>query len=39
LSPFCRQVCWAHLKRDFQKLVDRGSVSAPVGCALQPVAE
>ena len=24
LSPFCRQVCWAHLKRDFQKLVDRG---------------
>src|SRR5438270_510552 len=24
LSPYCRQVCWAHLKRDFQKLVDRG---------------
>jgi len=26
-----RQVCWAHLKRDFQKLVDRGGVSAPFG--------
>jgi transposase len=31
LSPFCRQVCWAHLKRDFQKLVDRGGAAAPLG--------
>src|SRR5262249_48613379 len=23
LSPFCRQLCWAHLRRDFQKLIDR----------------
>jgi transposase len=38
LSPFCRQVCWAHLKRDFQKVVDRGGSSAPVGRALQQVA-
>ena len=39
LSPFCRQVCWAHLKRDFQKLVDRGGAAAPLGRRLQRVAE
>jgi Transposase IS66 family. len=26
-----RQVCWAHLKRDFQKIIDRGGPSAFVG--------
>jgi transposase len=26
-----RQVCWAHLKRDFRKCVDRGGVAAQVG--------
>lgn len=26
-----RQVCWAHLKRDFQKIVDRGGPSVVVG--------
>lgn len=26
-----RQVCWAHLKRDFQKIVDRGGPSVSVG--------
>jgi transposase len=26
-----RQICWAHLKRDFQKLVDRGGPAAEVG--------
>jgi transposase len=26
-----RQLCWAHLKRDFQKLVDRGSDAADIG--------
>lgn len=26
-----RQVCWAHLKRDFQKLVDWGPASRPIG--------
>src|SRR5207245_2329974 len=26
-----RQVCWAHLKRDFQKCVDRGDPAAAVG--------
>ena len=39
LSPYCRQVCWAHLKRDFQKLVDRGGPSAPLGQALLQVTE
>jgi transposase len=28
-----RQVCWAHLKRDFQALVDRGGAAASVGTA------
>lgn len=27
----CRQLCWAHLKRDFQKIVDGGGPSAFVG--------
>jgi transposase len=27
-----RAICWAHLKRDFQGLVDRGGGAAPVGC-------
>jgi transposase len=39
LSVFCRQVCWAHLKRDFQKLVDRGGSAARLGRKLQRVAE
>jgi transposase len=38
LSPFCRQVCWAHLRRDFQKLVDRGGPAARLGGKLQRVA-
>lgn len=29
-----RQLCWAHLKRDFQKLVERGGESQPIGVAL-----
>jgi transposase len=29
-----RQICWAHLKRDFQALVDRGGESAKTGQAL-----
>ena len=29
-----RQLCWAHLKQDFQKLVDRGGESAEIGQAL-----
>jgi transposase len=26
-----RQICWAHLKRDFQKLVDRGGKGSDIG--------
>jgi transposase len=26
-----RQICWAHLKRDFQKIVDRGGPNVSVG--------
>jgi transposase len=26
-----RQLCWAHLKRDFQKLVDRGGAAKDIG--------
>jgi transposase len=29
-----RQVCWAHLKRDFQAMVDRGGRGAAVGARL-----
>jgi transposase len=39
LSPFCRQVCWAHLRRDFQRLVDRGGPAARLGKQLQRVGE
>ncbi|MFO0968510.1 MAG: IS66 family transposase [Gemmataceae bacterium] len=31
LSALCRQVCWAHLKRDFQKCVDRGGPAKTIG--------
>ena len=28
-----RQICWAHLKRDFQKCVDRGGPAVVIGQA------
>ena len=31
LDPTQRQVCWAHLKRDFQKLVDYGGPGRAIG--------
>jgi len=34
LEPSRRQLCWAHLARDFQALVERGGESAPIGSAL-----
>ncbi|MCA1600491.1 MAG: IS66 family transposase, partial [Acidobacteria bacterium] len=34
LAPTRRQVCWAHLKRDFQAITERGGESAEVGAAL-----
>jgi transposase len=32
-----RQLCWAHLKRDFQKIVDRGGDGAGIGKAGQRI--
>jgi len=34
LDPQQRQLCWAHLKRDFQALVERGGASEWIGRAL-----
>jgi len=31
IPPQRRQLCWAHLKRDFQKIIDRGGPSVSVG--------
>jgi transposase len=31
LQTHLRQICWAHLKRDFQKLVDRGPPAKEIG--------
>lgn len=39
LAPRRRQVCWAHLRRDFQAMVDRGGESAATGEALLKQAE
>lgn len=33
ISLSCRQICWAHLKRDFQKLVDLGGAAKKYGHA------
>lgn len=33
LDETCRQLCWAHLKRDFQGLVDRGGAAEEIGTA------
>jgi transposase len=34
LDPSRRQLCWAHLLRDFQKLVERGGASQALGVGL-----
>lgn len=39
LPPWQRQICWAHLKRDFQKLIDRGGAAERLGRKLQRLAE
>jgi len=31
LSVWRRQVCWAHLKRDFQKIAEMGGTAKPIG--------
>ena len=39
LDPGQRQVCWAHLRRDFQKLAERGGPSKAIGVGLLAQAE
>ena len=39
MAVCCRQVCWAHLRRDFEALVERGGESQRVGQALLAQAE
>ena len=34
-----RQVCWAHLRRDFQAMIDRGGVSGPIGRELLDISD
>jgi hypothetical protein len=34
LNPLHRQICWAHLKRDFQAFVERGGESSLIGTLL-----
>ena len=34
LLPLLRQLCWAHLRRDFQAFIERGGSSQPLGEAL-----
>jgi transposase len=31
LAPSKRQVCWAHLRRDYQAMIDRGDAGATIG--------
>lgn len=31
ITASCRQVCWAHLRRDFQAMIDRGGNGEPIG--------
>jgi transposase len=39
LSAWRRQICRAHLKRDFQKLVDRGGAAARLGQEFQRITD
>ncbi len=38
VTTACRQLCWAHLLRDFQSFVDRGGESQRIGESLQACA-
>jgi transposase len=39
LTPDRRQVCWAHLRRDFQAMIDRGNDGTPIGKQLLALAD
>jgi transposase len=31
IAPRSRQICWSHLRRDFQAMIDRGRAAEPIG--------
>jgi transposase len=31
IAPASRQICWSHLRRDFQAMIDRGGAAEPIG--------
>jgi transposase len=31
IAPTSRQICWSHLRRDFQAMIDRGGAAEPIG--------
>jgi transposase len=39
LAAESRQVCWAHLRRDFQAMIDRGNDGTPIGEQLLALAD
>lgn len=39
LSPERRQLCWAHLRRDFQAMIDRGNAGQKIGRDLLDLAD
>jgi transposase len=39
LAPDRRQVCWAHLRRDFQAMIDRSNDGSPIGEQLLALAD
>ena len=39
LKPDKRQVCWAHLRRDFQAMIDRANAGSRVGADLMVLAD
>jgi transposase len=34
IAAASRQVCWSHLRRDFQAMIDRGGAAEPIGTKL-----
>jgi transposase len=39
LSAFWRQICWSHLRRDFQAMIDRGGEAAVIGQRLMRLSD
>jgi transposase len=39
IEPAWRQICWSHLERDFQAMIDRGGAGEATGCVLLRLAK